>query len=65
MIDHDFPVIDNFYSDSLSDTPIALCSEKAHFVSNRATKVSDWPKLDSKTMKKVKERIDTGWKYHL
>jgi len=28
MIDHGFPVIDNFYSDFLSDTPIALCAEK-------------------------------------
>ena len=36
MIDHGFPVIDNFYSDSLSDTPIALCAEKAHLITNKA-----------------------------
>lgn len=65
IMEHGFPVIDNFYSDSLSDTPIALCAEKAHLVSNRATKVSDWPKLDSKTMKKVNKKIDTGWNIHL
>lgn len=65
MIDHGFPVIDNFYSDSLSDTPIALCAEKAHLVSDGATKVSDWPDLDQDTKKKVTEKIDTGWSVHL
>ena len=65
MIDHGFPVIENFYSDSLADTPIALCAEKAHQVKNRATTVVDWPSLDSEIMKKVMEKIDTGWKIHL
>ena len=65
MIDQGFPVIENFYSDSLADTPIALCAEKAHMVTNRATTVVDWPSLDSETMKKVKEKIDTGWEIHL
>ncbi len=65
MIDHGFPVIDNFYSDSLADTPLALCAEKAHFVTNKATTVSDWPKLDDETIAKVKEKIDTGWDIHL
>ena len=47
MIDHGFPVIDHFYSDSLADTPIALCAEKAHFVTDKAQTVSDWPHLVS------------------
>ena len=61
MIEHDFPVIDNFYSDSLSDTPMALCAEKAHFVTNNAQKVEDWPHLDAKTLKEVHKKIDIGW----
>ncbi|MBE5898824.1 MAG: hypothetical protein E7279_04405 [Lachnospiraceae bacterium] len=65
IIDQGFPMIDNFYSDSLADTPIALLAEKAHFVSNKASKVSDWPQLDPETMNVVKKKIDTGWKVHL
>lgn len=65
IINHGFPVIDHFYSDSLSDTPLALCAEKAHLVTNRATKVIDWPELDSATKAKVKKKIDTGWTIHL
>lgn len=65
IIDHGFPVIDNFYSDSLADTPIALCAEKAHLVTEKATKVNDWPELDSDTMEKVKDKINTGWEIHL
>ena len=65
MIDHGFPVIDNFYSDSLADTPLALCAEKAHLVTKNASTVVDWPDLDSKTMGKVKKKIDTGWNIHL
>ena len=55
-----FPVIDNFYSDSLADTPIALCAEKAHLVTKKATKVNDWPDLNADTMEKVKDKINTG-----
>ncbi|MBR6151902.1 MAG: haloacid dehalogenase-like hydrolase [Lachnospiraceae bacterium] len=65
IIDHGFPVIDNFYSDSLADTPLALCSEKAHLVIKKATTVIDWPELDAKTMNQVKKKIDTGWNIHL
>ena len=65
IIDQGFPMIDNFYSDSLSDTPLALCAEKAHLVTNRAKKVNDWPKLDVETLKKVRRKIDTGWNIHL
>ena len=65
IFDHGFPVIDNFYSDSLADTPLALCSEKAHLVTNKATTVVDWPDLDPETLKKVKKKINTGWIVHL
>ena len=65
IIDHDLPVIENFYSDSLADTPIALCAEKAHLVKDKATTVVDWPKLDPETLEKVKRKIDTGWGVHL
>lgn len=65
IIDHGFPVIDNFYSDSLADTPLALCAEKAHLVKDNASTVVDWPDLDKETMGKVKEKIDTGWNIHL
>ena len=65
IIDHGFPMIENFYSDSLADTPLALCAEKAHLVKDKATTVVDWPDLDDETMAKVKKKIDTGWNIHL
>ena len=65
IIDHGFPVIENFYSDSLADTPLALCAEKAHLVIKKASTVVDWPDLDKETMGKVKKKIDTGWNVHL
>ncbi|MBQ9002017.1 MAG: haloacid dehalogenase-like hydrolase [Eggerthellaceae bacterium] len=65
MIDRDMPQIDNFYSDSLADTPLALLADKAHLVTNNATAVTDWPKLDDLTAEKVKKKIDTGWSIHL
>ena len=65
IFDHGFPQIDNFYSDSLSDTPLALCAEKAHLVKKRAKVVTDWPDLDKETVDKVKKKIDTGWNVHL
>ena len=65
IIDHGFPVIEHFYSDSLSDTPLALCAEQAHLVTGRARKVRDWPTLDELTKKKVRKMINTGWTIHL
>ena len=65
ILDHGFPMIENFYSDSLADTPLALCAEKAHLVTKKASVVTDWPDLDEKTMGKVKKKIDTGWNVHL
>ena len=65
IFDHGFPMIENFYSDSLADTPLALCAEKAYLVSNKARTVKPWPDLDAETMREVKEKIDTGWNIHL
>ena len=65
IFDHGFPLIGNFYSDSLADTPLALCAEKAHLVTNKASTVIDWPDPDRETMDKVKKKIDTGWNVHL
>ena len=65
IFDHGFPMIENFYSDSLADTPLALCAEKAHLVTNRASTVTDGPALDADTRDQVKEKIDTGWNIHL
>jgi hypothetical protein len=65
IIDQGFPVIDNFYSDSLADTPLALCAEKAHLVTDKARKVVDWPEMDKGTLDKVHRKINTGWTIHL
>jgi len=65
VIESGFPVIENFYSDSLSDTPLALCAEKAHLVSKKATKIEDWPHLDPDTLKEVHRKINTGWNINL
>jgi phosphoserine phosphatase len=65
IFDHDFPVIEHFYSDSLSDTPLALCAERAHLVTNRGATVVDWPELDPKTKARVMKEIDSGWTIHL
>ena len=65
IFDRGFPPIENFYSDSLSDTPLALCADKAFFVTKRATAVTDWPDLDAPTKQKVKKKINTGWSVHL
>ena len=65
MIDHGFPMIDNFYSDSLADTPLALCAEKAHMVTGKAQVVTDWPHLDPETLKEVHRKINSGWTVRL
>jgi phosphoserine phosphatase len=65
IMDHGFPLIENFYSDSLADTPLALCAENAHLVTNKASTVVDWPDLDAETMEKVRKKINTGWNTHL
>lgn len=37
MIEQGLPQIENFYSDSLADTPLALCSDHAHLVTDNST----------------------------
>ena len=65
IFDQGFPVIDNFYSDSLADTPLALCAEKAHLVTNKGTVVGDWPPLSPKTVERIRRELNTGWSIHL
>ena len=65
IFDLDFPRIEHFYSDSLTDTPLALCAEHAHLVTHNASVVTDWPALDPETIKRVKKELDTGWNIHL
>lgn len=63
IIDMGMPVIDNFYSDSLSDMPIALCSENAFLVTNKATKPIPWPKFSRESYKKISRQVAMDWKY--
>ena len=65
IIQRGFPVIQHFYSDSLADTPLALCAEKAHLVTDKARKVEDWPHLNPETMKEVRRKINIGWNVRL
>ncbi len=65
IFDQGFPDIENFYSDSLADTPLALCAEKAQLVTHKAQVVEDWPKLDIETIEKVHQKIESGWSVHL
>jgi len=63
IIEMDMPVIDNFYSDSISDTPLALCSENAYLVTKRAKKPVKWPEFSQEDIEKIRESIDIGYKY--
>lgn len=58
IIGKDMPVIDNFYSDSLSDTPIALLAEKAFIVRDKARSPEPWPHLTPEVLGKVHKKID-------
>ena len=48
--------VDNFYSDSISDIPMALCAEHAFLVNKRATKIEPWPDFTLKLVKKFKRK---------
>ena len=65
IFEHGFPIIDNFYSDSISDFPIALCAEKAYLITNKAQKVNKWPDLDKKMLNRAYRKTDTGTNIHL
>lgn len=56
IIEKDMPVIDNFYSDSLSDTPIALLADHAFIVTNKARNVEEWPHIID-LVPKIKKKI--------
>lgn len=58
IIDRDMPLIENFYSDSLSDMPIALLSESAFIVRDKARTPEPWPHLTPELSKKVHKKID-------
>lgn len=45
IIGLDMPMIDNFYSSTLSDTPLALLAENAFLVKDKAQNVEPWPHL--------------------
>ena len=45
--------VEEFYSDSLSDTPLALCAEKAFLVKEKATEPVPWPELTPEIKKKI------------
>ncbi len=60
IIDLDMPVIDNFYSDSLSDTPVALLSENAFFVKNKAQTPEPWPHMTPEFFEEVRKKINMG-----
>lgn len=60
LLHHVFPdyCIDCFYSDSISDTPLALCAEQAFLVKKKATKPTPWPKLTQKLKKKILKKLE-------
>lgn len=57
IIGLDMPVIDNFYSNTLSDTPLALLAEKSFLVKDKAKIVEPWPHL-SQISSHVHKKID-------
>lgn len=57
IIGLDMPVIDNFYSNTLSDTPLALLAEKSFLVKDKAKTVEPWPHL-SQISSHVHKKID-------
>lgn len=46
--------IDNFYSDSLSDTSVALLADHAYLVIDKGTKLVPWPNFEND---KIRENI--------
>lgn len=48
--------IENFYSDSISDIPMALCAEHAFLVKKHAKKIEEWPEFSRPLVKKFKRK---------
>jgi len=63
IIESGMPLIDKFYSDSLSDAPLALLAEHAFLVKNKARMVVQWPEMDEKTIKLIRRKTDIGESY--
>ena len=64
IFDHDFPVTENFYSDSLSDTPLAVRGKSAHGYESRAGSERLAPS-ESGHNERSEKKINTGWTIHL
>lgn len=58
VIGHDMPLIENFYSDSLSDFPLALLSENAYLVTDNATVIKLWPSLSKDILDNVHSELN-------
>jgi len=63
IIELGMPEIENFYSDALSDTPLALCAEHAFLVKRMATKPTKWPEISECDIEKIKKKLDIGYGY--
>lgn len=57
IIEQGMPMIENFYSDSLSDTPLALLAEHAYIVKDKARRPEPWPSIQG-LYKKIHKKID-------
>ena len=51
IMEKEMPIIENFYSDSITDTPIALLAERAYFV--KKDKIMPWPHITDIKIKKI------------
>ena len=58
IIEQDMPIIENFYSDSLSDTPIAMLADNAYIVRDKARSPEPWPHMTECVSKRVHKMID-------
>lgn len=58
ILNGDIPFIDNFYSDSLADTPLALCAEHAYIVSKKGKEIKPWPHINEVLTRKIKKKIN-------
>lgn len=57
IIEQDMPMMEGFYSDSLSDTPIALLAENAYLVKDKARRPEPWPHLTPEITREVHRKI--------
>jgi len=60
IIEMDMPVIDCFYSDSFSDTPVALLAEHAFLVKDKAQTPVPWPHITNEFLAEARKKISMG-----